>query len=406
MKKQEPQKKYIVSGIPPSNGGVGRLMKRLVPVAKARNYRIVTKKNDESISLLIGNKKYLSAIYKIIRRIAGWFNFHLKMLFIKNTIIVFIHPQTAGFKNLLRLINNNNKVYYYVMDNSFFCIRSYNVNPKTEDECLRCIGNPDRNLQECQPSPVNYSKKSNIKYLKDLKKHSNQIQFLAQNHNQAILIKEHFGKDTNIKVIGLDTGELINSDKSGKILNERSFDFVFHGSANIAKGLRYFVNIAKRITDKTFFIPSSREACERVLSINDLPSNITFKQCAWETGLMEIISNSKFVLNPSLWSAPIEGALLKSIYYNGRVITVKTEYGFENELSNQIDIIRISRDPKKGAEQLIKILANSKFDHSNKNFKWISKFKEKNSIQNLFNFVEDDYSRVNNSYDPVLKHAE
>jgi hypothetical protein len=56
----------------------------------------------------------------------------------------------------------------------------------------------------------------------------------------------------------------------------------------------------------------------------------------WETGLKEKIINSKIVLNPSLWSSPVEGALLKSIKYNGCVSVANILSSFINEIPDDI----------------------------------------------------------------------
>ena len=42
--------------------------------------------------------------------------------------------------------------------------------------------------------------------------------------------------------------------------------------------------------------------------------------------------NAKIVINPSLWSAPVEGALLKSIKYNGCIAIVPIDFSFKKEI--------------------------------------------------------------------------
>ncbi len=380
-------KKFLISGIPPSSSGVGRLMKQLVPEAEKRGYNLLTKKKGLDVKSFNFKNRYLNAGINFLLELLHVIIFNIKINFINNSVIIFIHPQTAGFKNLIKALKKRNKVYLYVVDNSFFCIRSRNVNPITEKECLKCLGNLDNVLKSCKPLPVKYSKSTNISFLKMIKEHSDKIVFLAQNKNQVKLIANHFGDKTKIKVVGLDTGEL---NEQHKTLNNKilKFDFVFHGSVHIAKGIRYFVDIAEKLPNKKFFIPAERKTCEELLKRKKFSQNIIFKKCTWETGLKEVLSSSKFAFNPSIWSAPIEGALIKSLKYNGNVITVKSEFGFENELSREAEILRLSSNPIKGANELIKFLSNERTLSVNKNHKWIEKYRQENSVERVFDCVE------------------
>ena len=54
----------------------------------------------------------------------------------------------------------------------------------------------------------------------------------------------------------------------------------------------------------------------------------------------------------SLWSAPIEGALIKSSFFNDNVATVETRYGFENEVTFIKNQIRLSVDISEAKNQI------------------------------------------------------
>ena len=128
------------------------------------------------------------------------------------------------------------------MDNSFFCLRSYNQHPITHSECLICLNNPTNALSQCNPFPVNYQRETNIEYLENLIKLSKRIFFLAQNENQKKLLHMHFGNDINCAVVGLDTGEL---NVQSNILNDKElncgrYDLVYHGGNHLAKGIPTF----------------------------------------------------------------------------------------------------------------------------------------------------------------------
>ena len=127
---------------------------------------------------------------------------------------------------------------------------------------------------------------------------------------------------------------------------------MFHGKPLIAKGILYFIELAIILPELSFFIPDTKENVKLVFNA-DLPSNIFFKNITWETGLLEIVEKAKLVINPSMWSAPIEGALVKSAYFNNNVATVKTRFGFENEVSFVRNHLRLSPDFKVASVQIL-----------------------------------------------------
>ena len=52
--------------------------------------------------------------------------FNLKLREIKNKNILIMHHQSLGLKATKKLINENDNIDFYIMDNAFFCIKSYN----------------------------------------------------------------------------------------------------------------------------------------------------------------------------------------------------------------------------------------------------------------------------------------
>ncbi|WP_155834698.1 hypothetical protein [Leptolyngbya sp. PCC 6406] len=358
-------KKYLVSGVPISDSGVGRLMKNMVPEAKARGYVIITPPLLKPIKKMFRERHYPGAFREIIDRSFGKLFFNLKLLLIRKSLVLFLHPQTFGFSKLF-LLAKSNKLYLYVMDNSFFCIRSYNIHPDNGAECLRCLGNPEKVLQGCQPYPVLYAKSKNISALKTLMKLSSKITFLAQNKNQKVLLEKHFDENIDCVVAGLDTGEILTENTNSVVnlshsdsnsdLNIGCYDIVYHGAAHLAKGIAYVIDLAKNLKELSFFIPESKEACELAIGRTIECENITFRACRWESGLREAVIQARLVINPSLWSAPIEGALLKSVFYASRVATVTTMHGFEGELAESINLIRLPRETSYAADILRDIL--------------------------------------------------
>ena len=237
------------------------------------------------------------------------------------------------------------------MDNSFFCIKSYNVNPESYEECFHCLSNIDP-LKLCNPFPVHIDKSKNIFFLEELKKVSNQILFLAQNDLQSKLVKKHFGETSKINIIGMDTKELsLMFDIKASSYSAIGYDVVFHGAPILEKGILYVIEVAKQLPFYTFLIPSNEIIVRRVFK-QKLPYNISCKDITWELGLKEEVIAAKVVINPSLWSACIEGALLKSAQFNDNVATVETKYGYENEISTIKNHLRLNRNPIIAANEI------------------------------------------------------
>jgi len=75
--------------------------------------------------------------------------------------LVLIHPQTSDSKELSRSSKKGKKpTWLYLMDSSFFCVRSYNHVPGERKACLRCLTGRWDNLiaHRCKPFPSTRSK--------------------------------------------------------------------------------------------------------------------------------------------------------------------------------------------------------------------------------------------------------
>jgi len=343
---------YLISGIGPGDtGGVGRLMKILVPTYKNNDFKIIHNRHVISIRKLVSDKKYILAIIEFITRFVDKKIFYIRCLLVKNSTVVLIHPQTVSYKILFRLVKYN-KVSIYVMDCSFFCIRSYNTHPVSNQECFDCLGKINPHML-CHSFPDRISKDQNIKYLNKLLGLSGKIKFLAQNIKQKELLIEHFGKKTSVSIIGMDTKEVPeNSIDYLKKKCNKKYNIVFHGMPHIAKGLLYTIRLADILSNYSFLIPSSYSNVLQQADIQYLPENIDCMDITWDTGLKEYVRCADLVINPSLWSAPIEGALVKSASYNKVVATVQSKYGFESEFKGIKNHIRLSDDIEIAARQL------------------------------------------------------
>ena len=269
--------------------------------------------------------------------------FKWKIIHLKSKNLILIHPQSIGYKNVIKLIENNN-VFIYLMDCSFFCVKSYNHRENTFDSCLLCLmGNYKyARIYNCKPFPIKYRLNDNIDFLEKLNDLSQNITFITQNPSQTKLIKKHYGNSIKVHEAGLFTNDLeclFPHTNAEKIKSIPDIDFIFHGAASEVKGLLYVLNIASKLKQYSFLIPASFESCEKIagheISNMDI-KNVRFLDINWESGLKEYVMNSKVVLCPSLWSAPIEGALIKSITFNGVIALVPTSYSFANDLPESI----------------------------------------------------------------------
>ena len=354
----------MISGVESNNGGVHRLLKYLEEKAEKNNYIII----NRTIKNFISNIKYQNFILtKIFKKII-YYNLYVKTLFIKRSIVLFIHPQMTGFEILFRLVENKNKVFLYVMDNSFFCIESYNYLKETDEECFRCISNLDNCHSNCNPFPVKrIGKEKNIKLLKKLKNLSNKIYFLAQNNNQKKLLKLHFGKKTNVSIVGLNTNEFNIRNINYEPSHKKKYNIVYHGSISYAKGINYFVNLSYIIPEYSFLIPCSKVEVEEYLNMKINASNLFFIDTNWEDYLKDIVKECDLVLVPSLWSAPIEGALIKSIIYNNHVAVVNSKYSFSKEIKNLANLILLDRDETRAALAIKKFFRKTIHEKKNKN---------------------------------------
>jgi len=378
-------KKFIVSGIDASSTtGVGRLMRRIAPRAQHFDFSLICKRDNQSLRNMLGKKNLLAAVMEVVARNIDYLIFYIRTSLIRNSIVLFLHPQTAGFKTLFKLIKTN-KVYFYILDNSFFCLRSYNNHPVTHTECLICINNPMNALSQCMPFPVNYQKAENIEFLNKLKKVSKKVFFLAQNQNQKMLLQIHFGNDIDCAIVGLDTGEIALQDFCSPISqsNNTSYDLVYHGTAQFAKGVGYFVEIAILMPDYSCFMPVSKIAIEHVLGKKITAKNIVFNECTWETGLKNAVISAKLVVNPSLWSSPIEGALLKSVFFNGNVAVVETQFGFPQEVKGECNFLYLPLNTARAA-QIIRHFLSEGIDLTKSTKACLDKFLVNNNVDDIF----------------------
>lgn len=316
--------KYFISGLGPGEAGASRLVSMLSITAREKGWKVLYPYKHKSLTKLYEKKAFYPLVKEILKRIVFRPIFVLKILTIRNSNVILLHPQTLGINHFIRLVEKNHDVRQYVLDNSFFCIESYNF--LDGHECTLCLNDLDRCDEKCKSFPIRYKKEKNIILLRKYMELSSKVSFFTQNKFQEKLVRSHFGENNQVTTIGMFTGEVRESEYKEDTGNY----ILYHGSESESKGILYFIELAKYLKEYEFVIPHIKHT-----SYPTLP-NITYTPCGWESGLKNLVQNAALVINPSLWSAPIEGALLKSMAFNKKVAVVKTMYGFVNEIPDHL----------------------------------------------------------------------
>ena len=383
------EKIVVVAGIPPGKSGTGRMIRQMMTKSKRSPVRldfIYRARPKKPIRALVKNKQWRKLYPVAAEYFWGNFLFYLKLAFAflsgRGKLLI-MHPQTLGFALTRWLIWRwpAGKIYLYVLNSSYFCIRSYNYIPNETGPCLRCQGGAfeQREVMGCQPFPVRDPESASyVRVLFDAVR-SGRVKLMAQNERQSRHISGHFGENTQVPVVGLwgeewttpfDAWESRQSEPD--FFSKRSGPIIIHSFYVEAKGAVWFIELARHCPDLQFFCPFSKAK-----AIRDAPPNISFKLLTWENGLKATLEEASVVMVPSLWSAPIEGALVKSLITNPFTMFVDNPTAFQNELPEEI-ALRLSGDPKIAADQLRKALREGWAPDAGAHRRWVRQFRSFN----------------------------
>ena len=267
--------------------------------------------------------------------------------------VVLVHFQEIGPSWCLQLIQRRrHPTWIYLLDSSFFCVRSYNHVAGENQACLRCVGGQFAEGQRlgCRPFPL--PDRHCWEHLTKLHQlaQTGQVRFLAQTAGQATLVRRHFGLAVTVREVGVWTVDLENVGERETVVtgfDGSAYDAVFHGSAEPAKGVEWALEVASRCPEMRFLFPTDAKRFSQWSSCR----NIEFKPMTWETGLKQHVIASRFVLVPSLWSSPIEGALVKSLCLAKNVVIVDVPTAFSAELPAGL-ALKLSPTPTQAATEL------------------------------------------------------
>ena len=115
--------------------------------------------------------------------------------------------------------------------------------------------------------------------------------------------------------------------------------------------------------------------------------------------MREAMAASRMVMVPSLWSAPIEGALIKSLITNDRVAILDNDSAFQSELPHEA-VLRLSGDPVQAARQLQVALDADWAPDATVHRSWIRGFRKFNErfFENIFDVIFNNESLAEHSF--------
>ncbi len=306
-------KRIFISGMAPGNGGVPNFLEYL----ESNNFPLITPNQSSSFFTKILNR--LIFLMKI-------------MMCPRDKTYVIIHHQTIPLLAIVKLLLFN-KLEYFAIDNSYFCISSYNYNPKLniENPCRNCLHKtqPDKS---CIAFPSRRKKFIEIILLKLIRKYFSKStsRIFTLSDSSTSLVKKSLPSCGSVKTIGYSTNDLIKLIDEPKNNNSKKVNktIVFHGHCIPGKGYDYLLKLAKDITDFEFIFPTEGVDFE----------NVRYVQCTWDNGLKDLAEEATYVAVPSLWDNTPEAASLKTMLMEIPLLFVPSEFSFENENSSHFGI--------------------------------------------------------------------
>ena len=353
----------VVSGIPAGDGGTGQFVAHLLErMSELAGNRIKLVSRPERLALWqikawVRSKSYQRAAREILRHayLLGRFWLDMCFLFIhRRQKLILLHPQNLGYRLAIRLLESRTiQPLIYLLDSSFFCVASYNHVKGESGSCLRCIedGFDQIDKNGCKPFPrLDWAAFKFAPRLQVLIK-AGCVKVATQSLRQAMLAQRQFELSALPPVVGLwtqDFDEVFsknNKPSPAVAPATHTWDVLFHGHCLDAKGASWTAAVAALCPDLRFMFPFPRPDWFVVTS------NCSFVPCTWESGLRNEMTKSRFVIVPSLWSAPIEGALIKSIACAKAVVVVNNSTSFCDELPGEM-VLKLSVKPEDGATEL------------------------------------------------------
>jgi hypothetical protein len=343
----------ILSGVSPGHTGVGRLVNYLQQHEEPSVKIHWALYKMRSLQRTLQQGHYLLFLREVSLRLIGrakWAFRRFSSEFRRSQRLILIHPQTLGASWVLNLIEQRSSTDIFVMDASFFCRSSYNN--RNGQECLECLGTEGEPAVTygCRRYPVNRRQVSLL--VRELPRlaAAGKVRFLVQSHGYARLVRSHCGANSAVAVVGLWSGDWDFEPPQCDLPNG-PWDVVFHGSDDLAKGSRWALEVARHTPVLRFLFPFARP-----VGFADV-ANIAFIPCSWETGLGTAVTEASIIMHPSRWSAPIEGALIKSIRWGNAVAITRSSHSYSADLPEGLTL-NLSDDVREASSTLVEAIAN------------------------------------------------
>jgi hypothetical protein len=351
----------VVTGMPPGKTGTGQMVAQLFTELRQRGVALRPFVAETWGDALIGE---VAAIQEA-----------------EGFPVLLLHPQTLGFERMLALVERLEvPVLMYLLDTGFFCIRSYNHLPGQAGPCHDCLtGGAFEGIARfgCEPFPV--PDPAAASFVRDLIPlvRNGRIRLLAQNPLQSALATMHFGLPEPVPVAGLWIDEMERNRTAFDNPPEppgggSRFDVVFHGQEHPAKGGLWALELSRRCPELRFLFPFAVDG-----SVRDSFPNCEFLPITWDTGLSEAVATAPLVLVPSLWSAPIEAALIKSLLFGRAVAVAGNPFTFAHELPEGL-VMRLPADPAEAAPLLAEAVATRWRPDPALRKAWLAEFQAQN----------------------------
>jgi len=376
--------KIVISGIEPSNFGDGQLMKRIFSLANQKSYKCVFKRTN-LFKQFVSQKRYFDAIIHLIKIFIDAIIFIKNVWWLKNARILIIDPQRIGYIIYKRILKRNSIIAMYVTDNSYFCIQSQNYLTSEESECFRCLKDLNDCHETCKPSLVKYKKKKNLYYLEFFKLFAHKIEYFVQSESQKKLLHQFYGHNIDVKIVGLDFGEVKLSDLTFKRNIKRQQNLlVYVGALQESIGIKYVLQLASFLRQYTILIPFSKnEVATKYPDFNyQFLLNLKFEENSQEKNFKEYVQKAALVLCPSRWSATADTDLIKSLAFNGNVAVFDTEFGFQKDIPDDL-VLRLNKDLQQSANRIIGFVEN-KNDKTEIAHYWLKNYLENCDLTKLF----------------------
>lgn len=373
----------IVSGIcPVEHLGAGRVIRFIESeLPKHPDITLAYASNKSGASSLLKKKNFKKLPASFLLHACRRARLYQKLsCYAEQGNLVLMHFQEIGFDWCLRLLCRRKirkPVWFFLFDSAFFCRKSYNHIDGDCSECLRCLSGNFAQADYFQCPSFPRKSKNTISFLTELRKAAcdGRAAFFAQNDAQKHLAECHFGPSARVVTSGVwtdDFDNLLLALPDERLVRKSSeFDVVFHANITSAKGFGWALQLARSAPAVRFLFPAEKPGN---LNVTD---NCTFLPLRWNTGLSEQVSCASVTLLPSLWSAPVEGALLKSILVARKVAVADVDSAYSSELPGDL-VLKLPLAPQEAATVLNRYLSDGKNAElsSGSRTRWIRAFQQ------------------------------